>query len=208
MDQTTTETTETTQSLESSQTTSTPEAPSNPAPATTGDDEPRVPLSRLQQALDAKKAAEAKIAEYEAKVQSLTAAQTEAQTAAKTAAERLDLVRAGLDDDDGIEVARVLYGRLQDESKPATLAEWVASKPAKLSPFLGEASPTTPAPTKTSTGGAAPGGSPAGSLSPIDQLRSANDRLAKAIASGDKAAADAARVEQEAAKKAFGQRKS
>lgn len=111
-----------------------------------------IPYERFA-AVNAEKRAAAKEAEaLRVRVAALEAEVGTHKTAAETAAgelgalrDRFDLHRAGITDDDGAEVARMLYQRVPAEQRPAGgLAEWVAgfreapdTAPKPLSPYLG-----------------------------------------------------------------------
>ena len=107
--------------------------------------------------------------------------------------ERLALHRAGIGDDDGQEVARLLWSRLPAEGKPKTIEEWVgglraegAVVPKPLAAYLTTAQPATKATPKPAPAtGQAP--SAAGSLTPdaisqayADAARNPHDAAAKA----------------------------
>ena len=114
--------------------------------------------------------------------------------------EALAVTRAGLADERGIAEARTLYEQIAESERPASLAEYVASKPAELSFWMGgaqaatQSGATTTASEKASSAGAAAtaGDAPAGSRSPLDTLRDARTNLEKAMASGDQAKIEAA----------------
>lgn len=85
-----------------------------------------------------------------------TAAEAAAKHASRVAEleEELGLVRTGLTDPEGIDVARTLWRRLPEDKRPATVAEYVASvkeaPPKALAAYLGQqvaAADPTPKPT-------------------------------------------------------------
>jgi hypothetical protein len=154
-------------------------------PTTPTASEQSVPIDRFNAVIEAKKAALARVAELEAKV-------TEASTAAARVPqleEALAVTRAGLADERGQAVARTLYGQLPEAERPATLAEYVAAKPAELAFWMGQAQPAAPTTAAKSapSAGAAPatGAAPAASKGRTEQVREASTALSRAIATGD-----------------------
>lgn len=120
-----------------------------------------VPYSRFQEVVGKKNAAEARIAELEASIQSAIEKSATADTLAKTIndlktahkselaqmQEALGLSRAGLHDPAGVAIARTLYGLEPEDKRPKSLPEYVQQflgdgddvpePPPGLAPYLG-----------------------------------------------------------------------
>lgn len=125
-----------------------------------GGEERTVPYSRFQEVVGKKNAAEAQIADLQAQLQAASEKSATADTLAQTIAElktghksqiaalheELGLSRAGLNNPEGVAVARALYGAQPEDSRPKSLLEYVNSfkaegenvpkPPPGLAPYL------------------------------------------------------------------------
>jgi hypothetical protein len=130
----------------------------------------------------------------DAAIRERDAARAELATATAGFADRTALYRAGVDDDEGQDVARALYARLPQDSRPASLGDWLtglraegASVPRALAPYLRQpAAPAaaTPAPGAQAAAAprpAAPAASPPPAAGRVDEiaLRAAREKARK-----------------------------
>lgn len=126
-----------------------------------------VPYERFLRLTEARRAERTRAEELTTKHQTLEAElTTERQRLAALQAERddyaerLQLHRVGLPDDDAVVVARALYARQPADGRPPSLSEWLTglrqqpdAMPPALRPYLAPPAPAAPAP-------AGPGGVP------------------------------------------------
>jgi hypothetical protein len=125
-----------------------------------GDDTPEaaakqpVPYERFAAVVAERKALRSQVAgtaDLQAKLDAATKRATDAEAALASGRqeweERSALWKAGVDDDDGIDVARTLYGRLPADKRP-TMSEWIAglkaegaTVPKPLAPYLAQQQP-------------------------------------------------------------------
>jgi len=160
----------------------TPAEPDTPPPART------IPYSRFEEVYQ-------KMIDYRAKAARLDEVSSELATTRETLSAlevRHDEDRAlwgsGLTDPEGQDVARFLWGKL--ENKPqGGISEWLGSlgpgdgqtpAPRALEPYLG-APPTPPTP-PMANGGTVPGPHPSGAVISADQIRGVRER---AVQTGD-----------------------
>ena len=132
-----------------------------------GDDTPEaaakqpVPYERFAAVVAERKALRSQVAgtaDLQAKLDAATKRADAAESALASGRqeweERSALWKAGVDDDDGIDVARTLYGRLPADKRP-TMSEWIAglkaegaTVPKPLAPYLAQQTPPGAAPPK------------------------------------------------------------
>jgi hypothetical protein len=107
--------------------------PPPPPPPPSADDTPGL-RARVSELTAERRDLRARVATLEAAAAESGDWKAKAEAAAATLASReaewgdeRALLRAGLADDEGIDVARTLYRRLPDADRPASIGEWVAS---------------------------------------------------------------------------------
>ena len=129
-----------------------------------------VPYARFQEVVARRNEAETRIADLEAQLQAASERGATADTLAATIAdlkashkgkvaelqEALGLSRAGLNDPEGVAVARALYGAQPEDSRPGSLLDYIAqfqaggedapAPPPGLAPYLQGASKAAAAP--------------------------------------------------------------
>ena len=157
-----------------------------------GGGEKAVPYARFAKVNAARKEAVARAKQFEADAKEVPGLRTQLEqlqttytTDKESWEQRFALVEAGLSDTEGQEVARMLYGRLPAEGKPASIGEWVtglkaegATVPKALGGYLTGATSKAPPPTPGSGGNQPPA---ANNLTP-DQIRTIRE---KAVKTGD-----------------------
>jgi hypothetical protein len=135
-----------------------------------------VPYARFQEVVARRNEAEAKLAEVESHLQAASEKGATADTLAQAMAdlkaahatelstlqESLGLSRAGLNNPEGVAVARALYGAQPEDARPASLIEYiqqyqqegddVPAPPPGLAPYLQGASKEKPAEQKAERG--------------------------------------------------------
>lgn len=112
--------------------------------------------------LESQAAAAGKVPELSAQLETLQAERDKLAREASTAAQEVVLVRAGLHDDEGIQVAKTLYGALPEEGRPS-LTEWLAKGHRALQPYMAAGATTQPAAgAESKTGGNEAAGSTQG----------------------------------------------
>lgn len=134
-----------------------------------------VPYTRFAEVAQERAALKAQVAtltesaaKFEAAAKDAAEARAELDRLRSDYAERTALTKSGITDEDGQDVARLLYGRLPAEGKPKSIGEWVgalraegATVPKPLAPYLSAtsappATTTTPAPKASAPSATAP----------------------------------------------------